>query len=135
MEETPQIGGSGHRFAVRDYYENVEISEERLWHLPDEELAAEDVRCQAKLTQARRNIRPLKLTLWLLAGIIGIGLLMTFSVTQQGWPGFLFAIVWVIGMLFVPLRRFLQNAEFEGVVIKHYINRLQLIRLIKRDRA
>lgn len=135
MEETPHINGSGHRFALRDYYENVEISEERLWHLPNEDLATEGARCQVKLAQARKNIRPLGLTLWLITGIIGIGLLVTFSVTQQGWHGFLFAIAWVIGMLFIPLRKFLQNSEFEGMVIKHYINRLQLIRLIQRDRA
>lgn len=135
MEGIPHIGGVGHRFALRDYYENVEISEERLWHLSDEALAAEKVRCEAKLAQAKSNMRPPRLTLWLVAGIVGVGVIGPFSASQFGWPGFLFAVAWIIGMVFIPLRKFLESADFERLVVKHYQDRLQLIRLIQRDRA
>ncbi|HBP5712235.1 TPA: hypothetical protein L6B33_24120 [Pseudomonas aeruginosa] len=135
MEGSPHIGGNGHRVALRDYYENVEISEERLWHLSDEALAVEKVRCEGKLAQARKNIRPPGLALWLISGVIGVGLLFTFSITQKSWLGLLSFIAWTIGAIFFPLRKFMRNAEFERMVIKHYLDRLQLIRLIQRDRA
>lgn len=135
MEGAPHIGGVGHRFALRDYYENVEISEERLWHLSDEALNAEQVRCEAKLTQAKKNMRPPRLTLWLIVGIVGVGVIGPLSAKQLGWVGYLFAITWIIGMVFVPMRKFLQTTDFERLVVKHYQDRLQLIRLIQRDRA
>lgn len=134
MDEV-QIEGAGHRFALRDYYENVEIADARLWHLSDEELAAEKVRCEGKLAQAKKNMTPLGPSLWLLVGAIGVVPLALVSRQQFGWFGLIGALLWLFGMVAFPLRRFMAVADFERRVVKHYQDRLQLIRLIQRDRA
>ena len=128
------VKGNGNRVAGRDYYESVEISEPRLWHLSDEKLEKEAIRCQKKRLQARKNTLPLIPIMQILAGIVGIGFFSMYSAPWLGIFELPVIAVWVVFMLLLPARKVIEIVNFEGAVIRHYNDRLNIIEIIKRDR-
>ncbi len=131
MTSQQQFFGPVHQVAGGDI---INTANEMLWHRDSEELVDEKVRCQRKLLEARTKIFFNIPVAWLVLGVIGLiwivntgplfsvdhaKLLFWFIVSGVAAPGFF-------------VSRMLRS---EGVVVHYYRTRLQLIKLILRDRA
>lgn len=134
MDRKIEITGQEHRIALGDYYEHTEVIGATLWDLSDTELALEKKRCLDKFKKAQTYMPSLKI---LMRITLSIGAVLLYVWLTPGLLGNYAPIVFVplfVFTLIIPLRKIVEETDFNRTAFQYYQERLKIIKLIEHDR-